>query len=205
MNPYHEDAGATVANESAYFSPPVDAERDELQEDDRALWSEGCLWLLRVTGAETGGRTALIEQRMARGTIVPPHRHEREDQSFTVLEGELLFALGAGDDERVVRAGAGSVVWIPRGVAHEFRVESPTARVLNSYTPAGIEAMLRAQSVPAQSLTIPPSAQPPYAPNLSPDARLALWNSFGMTISPVGCEIVSHANRGADDRAPLTV
>ena len=177
--------GATGDDERACFSPDGDDERAHY-EDGRALWSEGSLWLLRVTGAETGGRTALIEQRMARGTIVPPHRHEREDQSFTVLEGELLFALGEGDDERVVRAGAGDIVWVPRGASHEFRVESAIARVLNAYTPAGIEAMLRAQSMPARTLSIPPSAEPPYARDLSPAAKIALWNRFGMVISPVG-------------------
>ncbi len=98
------------AAEHAFFCRGGEAMEEETRENERTLWSGGSLWLSRVTGAETGGRYALIEQRMPRVALAPPHRHEYEDQSFTVLEGEPLFALGEGDEERVVRAGAGSVV-----------------------------------------------------------------------------------------------
>jgi quercetin dioxygenase-like cupin family protein len=109
-------------------------------------------------GEDTGGRYALIEQLMPHGRQAEPHRHEREDESFYVLEGELVFSLGEGEDERVVRGSAGTFVWIPRGTHHAFRVESETARTLNTYLPAGFEQLILAQTVPASELSLPPDA-----------------------------------------------
>lgn len=164
--------------------PFVSSEGDTTTDDGRALWSRGVLWIVRATGAQTGGRTALLEGHMPHGPVAPPHHHEREDESFTVLEGELLFSLGEGDDERVLRARTGSFVWIPRGTGHGFRVESESARVLNAYAPAGFEEMIRAQSVAAHSLTLPPSFEPPYSRDLSPEAQRVLEAHFGMVSLP---------------------
>ncbi len=148
MNP--NEQWASAPNERPFFSSEPN-EGDEPHEDGRALWGLGVLWIVRVTGAQTSGRQALLEARMPQGFVMPPHRHEREDESFTVIEGELLFSLGEGDDERVVRAGAGSFVWIPPGTRHEFRVESAGARVFNAFAPAGLEKMIAEISVPARA------------------------------------------------------
>lgn len=164
--------------------PSVSNQGDATTENGRALWSGGILWILRATGSETGGRTALLEALMPHGPIAAEHRHPLADESVWVLEGELLFSLGEGDDERVLRAGVGSFVWIPRGTAHGFRVESETARVLNTHAPAGFEEMIRAQSVAARSLTLPPSSLPPDTRDLSPEEQRALQAHFGMISLP---------------------
>jgi quercetin dioxygenase-like cupin family protein len=122
----------------------------------RARWGLGCLWLLLVMGEDTGGRYTLIEQLMPHGSQAEPHRHEREDESFYVLEGELVFSLGEGEDERVVCGGAGAFVWIPRGTRHALHVESEAARALNTCWPAGREQSILAQTVPARELSLPP-------------------------------------------------
>lgn len=124
----------------------------------RARWGLGCLWLLLAMGQDTGGRYTLIEQVMPHGCQAEPHRHECEDESFYVLEGELVFSLGEGEDERVVHGGAGAFVWIPRGTRHAFYVESETARALNTYLPAGLEQWILAQTIPARELSLPPDA-----------------------------------------------
>jgi len=49
---------------------------------------------------------------------------------------------------------------VPAGVAHTFRVDSGTARVLVLSTPAGIERFVRDGSVPATSPTLPPPDTP---------------------------------------------
>jgi len=46
------------------------------------------------------------------------------------------------------------------GVAHTFRVDSDSARVLVLSTPAGLERMIRDASVPAAAPTLPPSDTP---------------------------------------------
>lgn len=64
------------------------------------------------------------------------HRHENEDDSFYVLEGEITFFV---EEERVV-AGPGTFVLVPPGVLHTFANESDEpARILNVHAPAGFD------------------------------------------------------------------
>ena len=64
------------------------------------------------------------------------HTHEAEDDSFFMLDGELVFTV---DGDEVV-AGAGTFVLVPPGVAHAFenRTDEP-ARLLNVHAPAGFD------------------------------------------------------------------
>lgn len=92
-----------------------------------------------VTGAQTGGRLALIETLEAQGTEPPRHCHHWEDETVYVLEGVVaLFCAG-----RWVHAPPGAVVVVPRGMEHSFAVLSTTARILTMFTPAGFEAWYR--------------------------------------------------------------
>jgi uncharacterized cupin superfamily protein len=77
-----------------------------------------------------------MEALVPAGGGPPPHIHTREDETFYLLEGQLEFLLG---DETVV-AGAGDFVNVPRGTVHRFQnTGAQTARVLLTFTPAGIE------------------------------------------------------------------
>jgi uncharacterized cupin superfamily protein len=71
----------------------------------------------------------------------PPHLHQRHVESFYVLEGELTFT-AAG---RELRAGAGSWVQVPQGVAHTFAFTGDDpVRFLNLHTPScGYGAFVR--------------------------------------------------------------
>ena len=149
--PYKLDAGATMI------------------QSGRARWGGGNLWVLLAGGEETGERYALVETLMSRGSQCEPHQNEREDKSFYVLEGEMLFLLGQDEDERVVRASAGAFVWIPRGTRHAFEVESETARALTISLPAGFEKSLLARTVAARALSLPPETLG--------DATTSLWTS----------------------------
>jgi mannose-6-phosphate isomerase-like protein (cupin superfamily) len=65
-------------------------------------------------------------------TTPPPHIHHAHEEGFYVLEGELEFVVGT----ETVRAGPGTFVMVPIGVAHTFR--NPTAqpaRFLATVTP----------------------------------------------------------------------
>lgn len=68
------------------------------------------------------------------GTGVPAHIHPDQDEFIFVLEGELDLRLG--DDH--VRAGAGDLVRMPRGVPHAYFTHGDaTARALFWVSPAG--------------------------------------------------------------------
>jgi len=103
-----------------------------------ALPAEDTLMVL-VAGEQTGGRFAIIEAREWQGTEPPSHIHSREDEFIFVLEGRLVIEQ---DGEQFDRA-SGTGMYLPRGSEHSFRVESPEARLLVTYSPAGLERCLR--------------------------------------------------------------
>jgi quercetin dioxygenase-like cupin family protein len=88
-----------------------------------------------ATTAETAGRFEAFEIRMPGGGTSPAvHRHQKMDETFYVLQGEVLFILGEG----TYRGRVGSYVAIPRGTWHGFTSAGPEpATVLSVHTPAG--------------------------------------------------------------------
>jgi len=110
---------------------------------------------IRVPGEAVDDRFALIEFLFPRHASPPLHTHP-QDESYVVLEGRLTIR--AGDDRFELEAGGSAVV--PIGVAHTFRVDSETTRVLVLSTPAGLERMVRDASAPATDRTLPPADAP---------------------------------------------
>jgi quercetin dioxygenase-like cupin family protein len=90
---------------------------------------------LLATGKDNDGQYALIEATGKRGAGPPLHVHAYEDELFYVLEGELKVTIG----DQQVTLPAGSAAFLPRGIAHTFRVMSPEAKGLVLITPAGFE------------------------------------------------------------------
>ena len=100
-------------------------------------------WL--ATSEETGGAFLLFEFVGEQGKVTPVHIHPASDETFYVLDGEILLDL-AGDRREL---STGGVVVIPRGVPHAFMVTSPQARMLTMQTPGTGEAFFRIASEPA--------------------------------------------------------
>lgn len=79
----------------------------------------------------------------------------------------------------------GAVAVVPMGVAHTFRVDSDTARVLVLSTPAGLEQLVRDGSVPALTPTLPPSDTPrPSAEELGAIFRAHGQVNIGSPLAP---------------------
>src|SRR5205085_214104 len=106
------------------------------------LWFLGTLATIKMPGEPSNGRFSLIEFLFPRHASPPLHTHP-QDESYFVLEGRLTVR--AGDGRFELEAGAAAVV--PMGVAHTFRVDSDTARVLVLSTPAGLERFGRGSMV----------------------------------------------------------
>jgi hypothetical protein len=83
--------------------------------------------------------------------------HQREDEWFYVLEGELTFWVGA---ELVVAGPRGFVSW-PRDIPHTFTVSSPQARFLLVTHPGAFDGFVRVLGQPAERLEIPDGSGAP--------------------------------------------
>ena len=127
----------------------------ETVEEGPAYWMVGILWVVLATGEQTGGAYSLMWQLCPRRSGPGPHYHDHDQQVFG-MDGEITYL--AGGEE--LKAGPGSFVLIPRGTVHSFRVDSETATLLNSYTPAGFERTITELGERAQARTMPPSDRP---------------------------------------------
>jgi quercetin dioxygenase-like cupin family protein len=114
-------------------------------EGERRWFSGGGSHTWLATAEETGGAFLLFEFVGEQGKVTPVHIHPASDETFYILDGEILLDL---DGTRRSLA-TGGVVVIPRGVPHAFMVASPTTRFLTLQTPGTDEAFYRLASEPA--------------------------------------------------------
>ncbi len=94
---------------------------------------------VKVRADDTENRYEIIEYAVRPGFNASFHVHQRAEEVFYLLEGELEFKL----KEQTVRARAGDLVRVPRGIAHGF--SNPTqvrAKVLEVRTGGGYGKML---------------------------------------------------------------
>jgi quercetin dioxygenase-like cupin family protein len=142
------------------------------------LWFLGTLVRPKLTGEQTDGRFALWEGLLPRGAAPPLHSHP-QDETFYVLEGRVVvwvvepeaIADGRWLETHARQCEPGAAVFAPSGMAHTFRVESDSARMLFLSTPAGIEDFVRALSEPAAWPWLPP---PPDGPRVPPEKLAAV-------------------------------
>jgi len=125
-------------------------------EGGESVWLVGDTYTVKLSGEQTGGMFSLSEAIVPAGGGPPPHIHYQEDETFVVLEGELILEA----DERTLPAPIGTVLHVPKGVRHGFRnVGGTPARMLFLYTPAGMERMFEEIGRPAQAgVPAPPNS-----------------------------------------------
>jgi mannose-6-phosphate isomerase-like protein (cupin superfamily) len=88
---------------------------------------------LKASQQSTGGALSVFETTIEDGP--PLHVHDREDECFYVLDGELSIRCGSDTFD----APAGSFVFLPRGRPHRFRAKEQSAKLLLVTVPGGIE------------------------------------------------------------------
>lgn len=168
-----------------------------------AYWQVGILWAMLATGEQTGGAYSLMWELCPKDSGPTPHFHDQDEQFF-VIDGEVTYRVNGQE----FGATAGSFVLIPRGTVHSFRVDSQTATLLNSYTPAGFERVITELAEPAPARTLPPVGQPgaPSDGAADLDKALRIFREVGMHL--VHEPDVLRADRAEEDPgagwAPLT-
>jgi quercetin dioxygenase-like cupin family protein len=143
-----------------------------------AIWFLGVLSQVRLSGEQTGEAFSLAENLARRGDASPVHVHDRDDETFFVLDGELRVL--AGEDDYT--AGPGTVAFLPRRLRHAYVVTSATARFLALHAPAGFEQFAAEVGQPAPALTLPPPPAEP--PDLAALAQVAARHGITILAPP---------------------
>ena len=108
-----------------------------LGKEDGEIWNVlGETIVRKVSGAETFGRFAVVEETTPEGGVIPPHFHHQTDEIIYVLEGEYEVVC----DGQTSVARSGSLLVIPRGTTHSLRNRQPCpSKMLAIITPSGFE------------------------------------------------------------------
>jgi quercetin dioxygenase-like cupin family protein len=122
-----------------------------LAHQGEARWYGDGLFEFLVPSEATGGKLSVFIATLPEGFSPPRHVHTREDEIFLVLEGDVTFDL----DGRRLLAGPGTSVFMPRGIPHTFRIDSPVARLLGVIAPGAFEQLFRNLSIPAAERALP--------------------------------------------------
>jgi mannose-6-phosphate isomerase-like protein (cupin superfamily) len=93
------------------------------------------------------GTTRWVLWAMPAGFQQPAHQHPRADEVFHVLEGHASFRFGEGRDH--VAAGPGTILFAPRGVAHEIAVPGPETVIFIASVAPNEDAADETVEVPA--------------------------------------------------------
>ena len=142
--------------------------------DGEPYWYGNSLFEFLVPAAATGGAMSVFRSTMPAGFGPPRHIHTREDEVFFVEDGEALFDV----DGRILGAGAGMTVFMPRGVPHTFKnVGAHPGSFIGFTSPCGFERFVAAVA----------TKTPPTSKEVDPAVvrrLLELAPEFGIDMNP---------------------
>lgn len=108
---------------------------DPVQSGTTVSWLNSTYKIL-LTPQESDGHLGIFESVSAPNSGPPRHIHHKEDETFYILQGEVLFWV----DGETFTKGPGDVAFVPRGKEHTFHVVgTEPARLLTMVTPGGFE------------------------------------------------------------------
>ena len=119
----------------------------------------GGAYRILLSGAQTNGTCAIIDMVVPPHSGPGPHAHKDIQESFYVLEGEVVVR----SETQTYTARKGAFINIPIGGAvHNFKNESnEVAHLLCIVTPAGLDEMFREIGKPIPAGSFPPPPAPP--------------------------------------------
>jgi quercetin dioxygenase-like cupin family protein len=115
-------------------------------EGERRWFCGGGTHTWKATSDETAGAYLMFEDELDEGKVTPLHLHPDADETFYMLDGQILLHIDGQEQQRLQ---AGGIAIIPKGIPHAFMVISPQARMLCLQTPGSGEAFYRQASEPA--------------------------------------------------------
>ena len=87
---------------------------------------------LKVSGSDTNGQLSVFVSEHNKNQGPPLHLHD-SDETFYVIEGELIFQMG---DTRV-SAVPGDILFVPRNMPHAFLTNVEKGRLVCIVNPTG--------------------------------------------------------------------
>jgi quercetin dioxygenase-like cupin family protein/catechol 2,3-dioxygenase-like lactoylglutathione lyase family enzyme len=134
---------------------PIDRRITSEPTTSPAWWFLGTLAVLR-NPAGAPRTPAVIELTVPPGGSPPEHVHEALDDSFLLLDGEVVVRCGG--ETLVARPGA--YVVLPHGIPHTFRVTSATpARLLQVHADDSFVRFIEAVGTPTSEHVLPPHGE----------------------------------------------
>jgi len=128
-----------------------------------------------LEGKDTKGQYTVMESTLPPNAGPPPHVHTREDETFTVLAGEVTVHLG----DKTILLKSGESLFAPRNIPHYFKnTGNREAVLLETAIPAGLEVFFAASGKPLATRQSPP--QPPTAADIQ--LMRAIAPDYGITI-----------------------
>ena len=143
---------------------------------ENSTWYKGILASQLATSTETDGAFDFVASKMRKGTEPPPHVHEREDELFYLLAGQMkVFA-----DGQVFLVSAGESVFLPRKAPHAFLIESDEVHMLALMTPGGFFNAINKMNKPARTMEIPDETETYATVNLT--ETVAVFLKYGIRL-----------------------
>ena len=140
-----------------------------------AYWVGADHVTIKAGGDETGGAYALVEVVVPPGAGPPPHIHQREDEAFSILEGEFEFVAG----DKTVRAAAGAFIHAPKNILHTYKnVGDTPGRMIVVASPPGFERFVAEVGIAATEGSAPPQEPPDM------DEFVRIAEKYGIEIPP---------------------
>jgi quercetin dioxygenase-like cupin family protein len=125
--------------------------------DGDAIWAMGSLFEMKLAAIDTDGALGIAEVTQPPGIATPLHVHTHEAEVFYVLDGQLDYEAGG----QLHHLRAGSLMYLPRGVPHRFRIRGESAaKILVLAAPGGLLDLYRQVGSPATERTTPPVLDP---------------------------------------------
>ena len=107
---------------------------------------------VKLSGSETAGAYAVMEDTTPPHAGPPLHRHNREDESFYVIEGRYRFVV----DGEEIKAAPGAFIHAPRGTVHTFQnIRNGPGRMIVIVQPAGLEVFFADLASATAGMTAP--------------------------------------------------
>jgi DNA-binding transcriptional MerR regulator len=162
-----------MKSEEMFAGFGVGAGKDRFNEGFR---HEGTEIDCKVSGKDTGGHMCVLE---VSNTGWPRHINREQDEWIYILEGEAELLIG---NERT-RLGARESMFIPRNVVHAWAAVSPSAKILNTYQPAGqieefFQALAKYKELPTREQAIKKSYTTEQI-----DGLRRVFDAHGMTVT----------------------